>query len=1545
MAHKTFSVTLDPTEFIKGTKSLEESFDRLQQKLQGTSMKLPSYSAPISEARGEVDLLSSSFQRAAGLAAGIFAVSGVQDFVSKLYSVRGEFQQLEISFKTMLGSGEQANELLAQLAQTAASTPFDLQGIASSAKNMLAYGFAADQVNETIVRLGNVAAGLSQPLGDIVYLYGSLRASGRVTNIDIRQFANRGIPIYEELAKVLGKSVSEINSLVSAGKVGFSDIEQAFQNMTNKGGKFYNLMQAQSESLTGQISNLQDNIDMMFNELGKASEGVLSSGVKAVAYLVENYEKIGKVIAGLIVTYGVYRTAVITNIALTKGWTVATQADTIARGLNALSIKSLTAATNRLTAAMLANPYGAIAVALTAVIAAMWAFSDSTTAAERAQKDFNEEKKRAEEQEQKHKEAVEALLNVVRDEASATADRQSALEQLQKYYPQIFSKYDTETLKLQDIAKLKREIAEYDGKAKVDKAKSELGKAQEEVEKAKKALKDANGEVAGGMVSGTAHAYKLHKAVERLEYTQKQLALKQKEFGKLSDGQIFNAKGLSELTDQQLSAMLSNVQKAKRAVKQGTESRLEGSIIKGVYDEKGWENLAKQIKSEQEARKKPIKSYKDAVTDLKKEEEKANKELKSFNALTAQQLKRKKEEAVKNGNYNWNPDEERKRLKEEYDLKKKAREEYEKGAGETSKKGGSRKRSTAESEAHTKARQAEERRQQEEQRSRELARSRRDAELNIEADRIALMQNGFAKEMAELQLQHKRKMSAFDDQVQERLAKVRDAEKLEWEATHDSKKEVYKQRKLTEADLSDTDLNQILAGRELADQALAEGQGKIIKELRNKYLSYEERKTEIKKRYEAERKIIDDTSLLLAEQKSSALVELAKKEADELKAIDNERYEHTQRTNQLFVELFAQQGERTVAQMRSTIATAREMLDYLANTPAEKLEGRFGMSADELASIQNSPEKLKAITDALRGLRDELGNSSPWQSFISSMEDALSRGKSALNDYKKARREATSATTEEERASAQKKADIAFSRVGLSVTKIGKSVKDATPLVQDLGKSFGAIFGNSAMEDAVEGLTQALSDLGGVASGIGSIISGDVLGGITSIVGVVGNLVNRAQKVEREVLEKRRKALEALTRTQEEYNAALLKANLLYEKGSTIFGDDVYKRATNSISVARQAMEQFRKSTAFSDKELEGDGVLDFLGIGGKPEDFPKQMRRAMEQIRKQIKNKLLPTLKGEFAKLQNISVKTGSHKEGILWARHSVDDYTTLGKLYPNLIDKSGKLNVALAESILKTHEFREGGKEALENMLALYKQNEEAIKTMNDYLHGLFGSLGNAITDSLVTAFRTGEDATRAFTSNIGDMLNNFAKQIAYSSFLAPLMEKAQKEVADALRLTGGDNQMEAMLRAMSSLVDGVKTQIPAFNEYLKKTEEMVQAHGFDLGGKNSDTRSATAKGIAQASQDSIDVLTGLWHTEVALSERTANATERMVTILSTQGVRRLPSAQDMGLDQFGTAVGRMYAELQAINRNTKVTADATEASRFILAQMDSNGIKIKR
>ena len=134
--------------------------------------------------------------------------------------------------------------------------------------------------------------------------------------VDIRQFAGRGVPIYEELAKVLGVSVSEVNKYISAGKVGFPEVEQAFKNMTSEGGKFYNLMQEQSKTITGQISNLKDNFDMMLNDIGSANEDVISGAISGASYLIENYQEVGETLAALVATYGTYRAALIATAAI-----------------------------------------------------------------------------------------------------------------------------------------------------------------------------------------------------------------------------------------------------------------------------------------------------------------------------------------------------------------------------------------------------------------------------------------------------------------------------------------------------------------------------------------------------------------------------------------------------------------------------------------------------------------------------------------------------------------------------------------------------------------------------------------------------------------------------------------------------------------------------------------------------------------------------------------------------------------------------------------------------------------------------------------------------------------------------------------------------------------------------------------------------------------------------------------------------------------------------------------------------------------------------
>ena len=242
----------------------------------------------------------------------------LQSWVGDIVKTRGEFQQLEIAFNTMLGSAERGTQLMQELTSTAASTPFDLGGIANSAKQLLAYGTAAEDVNDTLIMLGNIASGLSLPLNDLVYLYGTTMVQGRLFTQDVRQFMGRGIPLVQELSKQLGKTTDEINSMVSAGQIGFADVQKVLQGLTSEGGMFYGLMEEQSKSLTGQISNLGDEWDMMLNEMGKSSQGILSGAISLASTLVDNYKTVLGVLAGLITMYGTYKVAMAT-IAVQQG--------------------------------------------------------------------------------------------------------------------------------------------------------------------------------------------------------------------------------------------------------------------------------------------------------------------------------------------------------------------------------------------------------------------------------------------------------------------------------------------------------------------------------------------------------------------------------------------------------------------------------------------------------------------------------------------------------------------------------------------------------------------------------------------------------------------------------------------------------------------------------------------------------------------------------------------------------------------------------------------------------------------------------------------------------------------------------------------------------------------------------------------------------------------------------------------------------------------------------------------------------------------------
>lgn len=246
---------------------------------------------------------------------------GMTNLLTSIVQVRGQFQQLEIAFETMLGSKSKAHELMQQLEETAAKTPFDLDGVANGAKQLLAYGESADKVNDTLVRLGNIASGLSLPLNDIVYLYGTTMVQGRLYAADVRQFTGRGIPLVKELAKMYGVTADEINNMVSAGKIGFPDVQKVLNKLTDEGGQFYNLMEKQSKSLTGMISNLGDTWDKVQDHLGEQNQDLFAGAINAAGYFLKHLEDILKMVKAVAIAYGSYRAALVLNTIATKGFT------------------------------------------------------------------------------------------------------------------------------------------------------------------------------------------------------------------------------------------------------------------------------------------------------------------------------------------------------------------------------------------------------------------------------------------------------------------------------------------------------------------------------------------------------------------------------------------------------------------------------------------------------------------------------------------------------------------------------------------------------------------------------------------------------------------------------------------------------------------------------------------------------------------------------------------------------------------------------------------------------------------------------------------------------------------------------------------------------------------------------------------------------------------------------------------------------------------------------------------------------------------------
>lgn len=717
-----------------------ELLDRISGGLDRVNKKIDALTGGSAEAKKGLSGLENMSDRVKRSLMGLGMAFSMKGLVSEIANVRGQFQQLEVAFNTMLGSADKAEALMAQLVRTAAITPFDLEGVAQGAKQLLAYGMEAENVNETLTRLGDIAAGLSMPLNDLVYLYGTTMAQGRLYTQDLNQFTGRGIPMIEELAKVFGVAESKVKELVEAGRVGFPEVQKVIENLTGEGSKFGGLMEEQSKTITGQISNIEDAIASMFNGMGKQSEGVINTTLSGVTYMVEHYEQMGRVLMGLVATYGTYRTACMTVAAVHSLITVGIGGMTAAEAIHYGWIVMVEKAQKLLNATMLSNPYVLVATAIAGVVAMMISMKTETELIKAADEAYEAQKQKVIEAEEEHKRKMEELCSIAGDEALSTDTRREALNRLEQKYPSIFAKYDTEYEKLRNIKKIKQEIAELEAGQSIAKPKNELGNVNKRIQELEAKQKTERWKMSYGSL------HRVGGLSREEEAELKSLQQRQQNLNKQVRKDAVNAyfEHLTGVSNNDLKKQIKErenlMARMKMSGKKYGYTTNDGKNIRGTYTMDELQYQLNKLRSERNRRNEPRRSSSDWGAADKKAYQAALKEYNDF---------------VRNGSNNLTKEEYDKKAKELKEKTELAKKEYDSRKAGTDKDSDRAEKDAANAEA------AEERRKQvKEKVGQELVALQR----KNDKEEIDTMQEGLEKKLRQIENDYQAQKDAIDKQ-------------------------------------------------------------------------------------------------------------------------------------------------------------------------------------------------------------------------------------------------------------------------------------------------------------------------------------------------------------------------------------------------------------------------------------------------------------------------------------------------------------------------------------------------------------------------------------------------------------------------------------------------------------------------------------------------------------------------------------------------------------------------------------------------------------
>ena len=1434
-----------------------ELLDRISGGLDRVNKKMDALKEHSDKAKKGLSGLENMSDRLKQSLMGLGLAFSMKGLVAEVANVRGQFQKLEVAFNTMLGSADKADALMVQLVRTAAITPFDLEGVAQGAKQLLAYGMEAEKVNETLIRLGDIAAGLSMPLNDLVYLYGTTMAQGRLYTQDLNQFTGRGIPMIEELAKVFGVAESKVKDLVEAGRVGFPEVQKVIENLTGEGSKFGGLMEEQSKTITGQISNIEDAIASMFNDMGKQSEGVINTTLSGVTYMVEHYEQMGRVLMGLVATYGAYRTACMTVAAVQSLMTTGIGAMTAAEAIHYGWIVMVEKAQKLLNATMLSNPYVLVATAIAGVVAMMISMKTETELIRAADEAYEAQKQKVIEAEEEHKRKMEELCSIAGDEALSTDTRREALNRLEQKYPSIFAKYDTEYEKLRNIKKIKQEIAELEAGQSIAKPKNELGNVNKRIKELEAKQKTERWKMSYG-------SYRRVGGLSREEEAElKSLQQRQQNLNKQVRKDAVNAyfENLTGVSNNDLKKQIKErenlMARMKMSGKKYGYTTNDGKNIRGTYTMDELQYQLNKLRSEKNRRNEPRRSSSEWGAAAKKAYQAALKEYNDFiregsNNLTKEEYDKKAKE-----------------LKEKVDLAKK---EYD------SRKAGTDKDSDRAEKDAAKAEAAEERRKQvKEKVGQELVALQR----KNDKEEIDSMQEGLEKKLRQIENDYQAQRVEIDKQT---MAWKRDNKKagIATEANGLTKEQ-------TDAIKEANALNEKSRSKAIEDankEALKEELLAMTDYLKE-YGTIQEQKYAIAKEYAEKIKEVNDGAGTVEEK------------AWKVKALEKQR------------DAAMGQADAKSLAMNIDWGTTFEGVGNVLKDVARETLGKVEeyMKTAEFKAL--SAENKKTYSDLQAKLQDETGGESTsafnfkiwdtiaenvrtYQESVRTLREKTDAHTQAVGDLERAQQELAEATDDASKEMAQKAVDIAQGKVETTAASQSEAEEASDKARQTLTDNTNAAahgiqnftnylseMSNGSLYGFANGMTKLITSLSKGSEGIGKSLGelggkvGGIVGAILQILdalgddprGFIDNLMGRVSDAINNVV-----ADLPMIAVDVVKNVGKILAGLVSGIGSWFGAGNIFGLNGNQKEV-KKTIETLTMRTELLQNAIEDLTDVMEKSYGQKATDAYEQARRNQNQI-----NANYLEMAHAQARYWNKHKSWGHYWKGFTgdqteWIKQNVKgDFN--GSIWSLSPEEMKKLlgNVGIAEYIKNTGKGGYGAKvlDKLQDYAAQAGKLEELTESWRETVTQIsFDSMKDSFMSNLMDMKKGSKDFAEGFATDMQKALLSYSMEDLVNGKLKKLYDDWAKTISEKNgELT--DKDIEDFNRRYDEIVA----------EGLKRRDEWAKVTGYeDASGTSQSAKSGGFSAMTQEQGTKLDgmFVSGLQHWS-SMDESLETVAERM-------------------------------------------------------------------